>query len=145
MGSVFDVLDGYVARASGKVTRFGGFFDSVCDRISDFFLIGAFGYAGLVSWEIIAPAFFTSFLVSYLRARGEAVFKGEKKLNVGIFQRPGRFFLVLIGFFLYFFFPNFRIGGMGIFTSVLVLITVLNSVTIVQRVLAVKNLLRNNT
>lgn len=143
-GSVFDVIDGYVARTSGKVTRFGGFFDSVCDRISDFFILSAFGYAGLVPWGIVTPALLTSFLVSYTRAKGEAVFNGGKKLNQGIFQRAGRFFVVIGGFFLYFFLPGFQIGKVDIFTLVMVLITILNSITIAQRVLGVKNLFQGN-
>lgn len=138
IGSVFDVIDGHVARTRGKVSVFGGFFDSVCDRVSDFFIFSAFGYAGLVSWGVVAPAFFTSFMVSYIRARGEVVFKGEKKLDKGILQRTGRFFVVFVGFLLYFFLPNFRIGSMNIFTDVMVLITVLNSITIVQRMSAVQ-------
>ena len=32
---VFDILDGGVARAKGRMTPFGGVLDSVCDRYSD--------------------------------------------------------------------------------------------------------------
>ena len=36
---IFDMVDGRVARATGQVTQFGGFFDSVIDRYSDVALI----------------------------------------------------------------------------------------------------------
>src|SRR5204863_475926 len=51
--SIFDVLDGVVARASGRVTAFGAFLDSTFDRIADFLIIWAFYVAGLVPLNLI--------------------------------------------------------------------------------------------
>jgi len=42
---VFDMVDGRVARETNRVTRFGGFFDSVLDRYSDLALL-----VGLLVW-----------------------------------------------------------------------------------------------
>ena len=42
---IFDMVDGEVARRTGRVTKFGAFFDSVIDRYSDMVLL-----LGLVIW-----------------------------------------------------------------------------------------------
>ncbi len=131
LGSVFDAIDGYVARYTGKVSLFGGFFDSVCDRVADFFIIAAFGYAGLVAWEIVVLAILTTFLVSYIRARAEAAQKG-KKMDSGIFQRTGRFLVVLGGLIFY-----LLILDANILTWMFVVLILLNITTIIQRVYAV--------
>lgn len=131
-GAVFDAIDGYVARHTGKTSSFGGFFDSVCDRISDFLIIAAFGYAGLVAWEVVVLAILTTFLVSYLRARSEAAQKG-KKMDAGNFGRGGRFVVILGGLAMYLLIP----GVVGILTGMFLVLIALNMVTIVQRVYAV--------
>ena len=135
--SVFDAIDGYVARKTKKTSRFGGFLDATLDRISDFFYITAFGYAGLVVWEMVVLALFTTLLVSYTRARGEATLQTGLKLGEGMFQRSGR--IIFIGVFLLLFigFPELRIFEKNVLGTGLLLITVFNSVTIVQRTLSV--------
>src|SRR5579863_7156235 len=55
LGNGFDMLDGMVARKYHKVTKFGGFLDSTMDRVSDFLLITAFAFTGIVTWLIVAP------------------------------------------------------------------------------------------
>lgn len=135
-GCVFDVIDGYVARHTGKVSVLGGFFDSVSDRISDFFIIAAFGYANLVAWEIVVPTLLTTFLVSYLRARLEGAQKGNK-MEFGFFQRAGRFFVVVGGLALYLLIPE----TVGLLIGMFMVIIVLNSITITQRVYAAYRLL----
>jgi CDP-diacylglycerol--glycerol-3-phosphate 3-phosphatidyltransferase len=76
MGPV-DAIDGAIARHSGKVTRFGGFLDSVVDRYSELFILGGLliyylnqaGYLPIILIYLTAAG---SILVSYTRARGEA-------------------------------------------------------------------------
>src|SRR5438105_997507 len=50
LGNALDLLDGMVARKYSKVSAFGGFLDSVMDRVSDFFIIAAFGFGRIVRW-----------------------------------------------------------------------------------------------
>lgn len=97
---LFDVVDGTVARLSGKVTRFGGFLDSVLDRLSDsVILVGImfgglakiFGYPGWF-WPVLALV--GSLMVSYTRARAEAA--GTEKLDVGIAERAERLIILAI-------------------------------------------------
>lgn len=96
---IFDMVDGRVARATGQVTEFGGFFDSVIDRYSDVVL-----YFGLLVYYARASRFFyvvltaivmvTSVMVSYTRARAESLIE---KCKVGFMERPERIVLVIIG------------------------------------------------
>jgi CDP-diacylglycerol--glycerol-3-phosphate 3-phosphatidyltransferase len=96
---IFDMVDGRVARATGQVTTFGAFFDSVIDRYSDLAL-----YFGLLVFYARANRFFYvvlvavvmtgSVMVSYARARAESLI-GQCK--VGFMERPERIVLVIIG------------------------------------------------
>ncbi len=97
--AVFDLTDGAVARNANKVTRFGGFLDSVMDRYSDLILltgllvyyasINRFGYIVLTAVAMIG-----SVLVSYSRSRAENVIESCK---VGFLERPERIVLMIIG------------------------------------------------
>ncbi|MFA5890952.1 MAG: CDP-alcohol phosphatidyltransferase family protein [Actinomycetota bacterium] len=74
---ILDVLDGALARATGRVSKWGGYFDSVADRIADAALLGAIAYAAAsVNSRLLAAAMgamVLSFLVSYARAKAEAL------------------------------------------------------------------------
>jgi CDP-diacylglycerol--glycerol-3-phosphate 3-phosphatidyltransferase len=102
VANLFDMLDGNVARLSGRVTRYGGFLDSTLDRLSD---MGAFlgimiFYARLTPHHSTMNVFLggvgmiASVLVSYTTARSEAL---GVKANVGFLQRPERVVLFIIG------------------------------------------------
>src|SRR3954464_10708622 len=96
---IFDMVDGRVARATGQVTQFGAFFDSVIDRYSDVAL-----FFGLLVYYARANRFFylvltalvmvTSVMVSYTRARAESLIGSCK---VGFMERPERIVLVILG------------------------------------------------
>src|SRR5579863_8235603 len=96
---LFDMVDGRVARETNRVTRFGGFFDSVLDRYSDLALlvgllvwygsINRFGYVVLT-----AIVMMSSVMVSYVRARAENTIPMCK---VGFMERPERVVLLIIG------------------------------------------------
>src|SRR5579863_1347016 len=96
---LFDMVDGRVARETNRVTRFGGFFDSVLDRYSDLALlvgllvwygsINRFGYVVLTAIVMTA-----SVMVSYVRARAENTIPTCK---VGFMERPERVVLFIIG------------------------------------------------
>jgi CDP-diacylglycerol--glycerol-3-phosphate 3-phosphatidyltransferase len=103
--AVFDVVDGEVARRTGRTTVFGAFYDSTLDRIADGAILGGlcifFARNGV--HRLIAPYMSTpmvavillgiigSFLTSYTRARAEGLGIDAK---VGILQRPERITLL---------------------------------------------------
>jgi CDP-diacylglycerol---glycerol-3-phosphate 3-phosphatidyltransferase len=96
---LFDMVDGRVARATDRVTRFGGFFDSVLDRYSDLALfMGLLVYYASINrffYIVLTAVVMTgSVMVSYTRARAECTIP---KCKVGFLERPERVVLVIIG------------------------------------------------
>lgn len=96
----FDLLDGALARFTGRVTRFGAVLDSTVDRISE-----AATLCGLLMWYtaqhdatleivLILAVLIGSFLVSYIRARAEGL---GWQCQVGLFTRAERVIVLAIG------------------------------------------------
>ncbi|MDD4497462.1 MAG: CDP-alcohol phosphatidyltransferase family protein [Methanosarcinaceae archaeon] len=142
LSGLFDVLDGAVARAKGRITLFGGVLDSVCDRYSDALMFLGLIYGaidgklilspvpagnGFPGWLLAGFALTGSFLVSYTRARAEAA--GCEKLAGGMAERTERMLILVAGALL------------GFLGWALVAIVVLTHITIVQRLLRAKSLL----
>jgi CDP-diacylglycerol--glycerol-3-phosphate 3-phosphatidyltransferase len=99
IGSILDILDGALARAGGKTTPFGAFLDSTTDRVSEGFVLGAIALVFVQRGEIVPVAFTIagiagSFLVSYTRARAEALgLRGD----VGLGSRAERVVVITAG------------------------------------------------
>lgn len=99
LGGFFDMLDGVVARANGKASRFGALLDSTLDRFSDAsLLIGAAWYFFLQDYMLgvglSAGTLVGALLVSYVRARAEGL---GLSCHVGIMERPERIVLLAVG------------------------------------------------
>jgi len=99
VAGLFDMVDGRVARETNRVTRFGGFFDSVLDRYSDLVLLmGLLVYYASISrffYVVLTAVVMTgSVMVSYTRARAECVIP---RCKVGFMERPERLVLLIIG------------------------------------------------
>lgn len=135
LGTFFDLIDGLVARKYNKVTRFGGFFDSTLDRVSDFLLITAFSFSEIVRWEIAAPLLMFSYLTSYTRAQGELRSENKVSFAVGLIERPERLLLTLLALLLYIFFGNENFAGLNTPEWVFVILVLLSFYTVVQRIL----------
>ena len=96
---LFDMVDGRVARETNRVTRFGGFFDSVLDRYSDLaLLIGLLVWYGSINRPLYvvltALVMAASVMISYTRARAE---NSIPTCKVGFMERPERVVLLIIG------------------------------------------------
>jgi CDP-diacylglycerol--glycerol-3-phosphate 3-phosphatidyltransferase len=99
LASVFDVLDGRVARLRGRETKFGAFLDSTMDRYSDMVLFMGLMvlYARLdrtPPMVLVWVAAFGSFMTSYARARAESLIP---RCTVGLVERPERLMLLIAG------------------------------------------------
>jgi CDP-diacylglycerol--glycerol-3-phosphate 3-phosphatidyltransferase len=119
----FDLVDGEVARATNRVTRFGGFFDSVIDRYSDasqFLGLLVFYARGERFVYVVLAAFVmvSAIMVSYTRARAESLIGS---CRVGFLERPERLVLVIIG------------ALFNRMAPVLWLIAVLSTITVIHR------------
>src|SRR6266481_3007229 len=102
VANLFDMLDGQVARLSGRVTSFGGFLDSSLDRLSDMvvfvgllvFYARATPYHSTLNVFLAGGGLMGSVMVSYASARAESLIP---KCDVGFLRRPERVVLFIIG------------------------------------------------
>jgi len=124
VASIFDMLDGRVARLRGRETKFGAYLDSTMDRYSDMVL-----YMGLLilyarvdktpHMVLVWVAAFGSFMTSYARARAESL---VERCTVGFMERPERIVLLIVGLLA------------NKVVAVLWVIAILSNVTALQRV-----------
>lgn len=100
--NIFDMLDGRVARLTGRVTKFGAFLDSSLDRLSDMvvflgiiiFYARDTQYHSTLYASLTGAALIGSVMISYTSARAESILP---KMDVGFFRRPERVVLLIIG------------------------------------------------
>jgi CDP-diacylglycerol--glycerol-3-phosphate 3-phosphatidyltransferase len=137
-GSLLDILDGALARAGGKTTPFGAFIDSTTDRVSEGFMLTAIAYVLArdhhpVFVAVAMAAVAGSFLVSYTRARAEALgLRGD----VGIGSRAERVVVITAGLVL---------APWGVLPWALALLAATAWVTVGQRILHVRKQLMEAT
>ena len=127
LASLFDVLDGAVARVTGKVYRYGAFLDSASDRYAEAFTgVGLIVYFQLQPGKhtiepiLIIAALAGSLLVSYVRARAQSL---GFVCDGGLLARPERVVLTVLGLLI----P-------GLLVPVLWILAVLTNVTALQRI-----------
>lgn len=163
---IFDLFDGTLARATGQVSRFGAFLDSALDRAGEAvvyigIIVGANdrGYGQGVTLAAMAMA--ASILVSYTRAKAEGLgfAPGNGLANVGVAPREVRIAILFVALVLTGL--NGGLGGeiqtlelrtidlpFGLFLTAnngaaylgigLALITILATITTIQRILHVR-------
>lgn len=119
LSGFFDIVDGAVARASGRVTKWGGILDSVLDRYSDLAVVGAIAVSGLCNPLVGIAAMIGSVMVSYVRARGEV--EQVRMSAVGLMERAER--MVLIS----------ATAILGILDIGMLLLALLTNITVLQR------------
>lgn len=105
VAAIADALDGALARAQGTQSRFGALLDSTTDRLADALVFGSIAWLYGISpdtpardepWVALVAlvTLVASFLVSYVKARAEAL---GFECNVGIAERAERLILVIAG------------------------------------------------
>jgi CDP-diacylglycerol---glycerol-3-phosphate 3-phosphatidyltransferase len=136
-GSLLDVLDGALARQSGRGTPFGAFLDSTTDRVGEAVMLGAIALvfardANEIALAATFAAMTGSFLVSYTRAKAEALgLKGD----VGIGSRAERVTVIVTGLFL---------APWGLLPWAVYLLTVTAWLTVIQRIVHVRRQLKRS-
>jgi CDP-diacylglycerol--glycerol-3-phosphate 3-phosphatidyltransferase len=129
-GTLFDGLDGTLARATGTTSAFGAFLDSTMDRAGEAVIYAGIAAGAALSGktEVIGLATLAlglGSLVSYVRARGESL---GVCANIGIAQRAERAVVLIVGLLA---------GGLIAptwLTASLVIISATSAITIVQRI-----------
>jgi len=99
LAGALDILDGALARATGQVSPFGAFLDSVLDRYSDLLVLAGlvFLFARLGRLEVVVAvllALIGTLMVSYTRARAESV---DVECRVGFMERGERMLVLIAG------------------------------------------------
>ena len=140
VGSILDILDGALARAGGKTTPFGAFLDSTTDRVGEGAMLGAIAliihrHDHPVALALAFAAVAGSFLVSYTRAKAEGLgLRGD----VGIGSRAERVVVITGGLVLAPISIWLLVGAISLLTATAWL-------TVLQRILFVRNQLRERT
>lgn len=104
VSSILDGVDGEIARASMRMSKFGGWMDSILDRYVDFAFLLALAFStgpGLKLWVIIALAIFGSVMVSYSTERYRAAYSKDMYKEIPIMRylvgkRDERIFLTMV-------------------------------------------------
>lgn len=123
-----DILDGAVARVSGRVQRYGAFLDSTADRYGEGAIYLGMLYLFLVRLHqdpqvfLIAAALLGSLLVSYVKARAQSL---GFTCDGGWFARPERVVVTALGLVL------------GHLTIVLWILAIATNITAIQRIFQV--------
>jgi archaetidylinositol phosphate synthase len=130
LSGLFDATDGSMARLYGEETNFGAFLDSVLDRLSEIVVYWALVYSSLVDWSVGLAGLSGSLMVSYARARSEQL--GSNMKGVGIAERPERLIILAGAAFL----GQLNLGAL--------LIAVLTSITVLQRVKHARSTMANS-
>jgi CDP-diacylglycerol---glycerol-3-phosphate 3-phosphatidyltransferase len=124
VGGAMDTLDGAVARATGRSTPYGSFYDSVVDRIADGLILGAIAWTlrdEPRSLLLAVIALVAAEVTSYVRAKAEAI---DLDCSVGILERAERALLLILAL----------LWHRWLLEPVLWVLAVGGSVTVLQRV-----------
>ena len=124
----FDIVDGQVARVSQKVTKSGGFLDSVFDKIAEVAIFLGILVGGFAEPYLVFLAITFSLLVSYTRSRAESL--GVKLQGIGIGERAERLLVIAI------------VGIIGFMEYAVIIVIIIAAITFIQRVIVTANALK---
>jgi len=143
LAGALDGLDGAVARASGRVTKWGAYLDALCDRYVE--VIVALSVASVTGyWALTSAALAGSLLVSYAKARAAMEVAVSNQEWPDLMERTERGLLFLAGLAAGSLLP-WRPFGRDLFWWTLVLLTALVHLTALQRVLRARRLIRERS
>ncbi len=135
LGGVSDIFDGRVARESGLESKFGAFYDSTLDRLSE--VVVFVGLASLYNTfradvedvamvYVILMALGGSLMVSYTRAKAESL---GLDCKVGLMQRAERVVLLGLGSAVF----GLAWDGLAL-DLIIIVVAVLTNLTAIQRI-----------
>mgnify|MGYP002525266813 CR=1 FL=1 len=117
----FDIVDGQVARVSQKITKTGGFLDSVFDKIAEVAIFLGILVGGFAEPYLVFLAITFSLLVSYTRSKAESL--GIKLQGIGIGERAERLLVIAI------------IGIIGFMEYAVIIVIIIACITFIQRII----------
>jgi len=127
----FDIVDGQVARVSKKITKSGGFLDSVFDKIAEVAIFLGILVGGFAEPYLVFLAITFSLLVSYTRSRAESL--GVKLQGIGIGERAERLLVIAI------------VGIIGFMEYAVIIVIIIAAITFIQRIIVTAKALKEPT
>ena len=119
----FDIVDGQVARFTKKITKTGGFIDSIFDKIAEVAIFFGILIGNYADPYLVIIAITLSLLVSYMRAKADSM--SIKLQGVGIGERAERLLVIAI------------IGIIGFMEFALIIVIIIAAITLGQRIIAI--------
>lgn len=117
----FDVVDGQVARITGKTSKKGAFLDSVFDKIAEVAIFLGLLIGNYSEGYLVMLAITLSLLVSYTRARAESL--GVQLQGIGIGERAERLLVIAI------------VGMANLLNYAVIIVVIIAGITFVQRMI----------
>ena len=123
----FDMVDGQVARVTGQTSKKGSYLDSMFDKIAEVAIFLGILIGGYVEPHIVLLAITLSLLVSYARAKSDAI--NIKLQGIGIGERAERLLVIAV------------VGIIGFMDIAVVIVVIIAGITLIQRmIVTVKNI-----
>jgi len=132
----FDIVDGQVARVTQKISKKGGFFDSIFDKVAEVAIFLGILVGGFAEPYLVFLAITLSLLVSYVRSRAESL--GVNLQGVGIGERAERLLVIaILGI----------VGGIiaekDFMEFAVIIVIIISAITFIQRVIVTAKKLRD--
>ena len=141
VGGAFDMFDGTLARATGKVSPFGAFMDSVFDRWGEAIVYLGIAWGGVLAGEdavaiLATAALGAAFMVSYTRAKSEGLgfSPGIGMAAIGVMPREIRLIVLSLGLIV-----AGALSNLTILAAALAIIAVGAVITVIQRILQTRS------
>jgi len=125
----FDIVDGQVARYTNKITKSGGFLDSVFDKIAEVSIFFGILIGGYAEPYLVFLAITLSLLVSYTRAIADTA--KIKLQGIGIGERAERLLVIAI------------IGMIGFMEIAIIIVIIIAAITLIQRLIVLSKNVKN--
>jgi archaetidylinositol phosphate synthase len=127
----FDMVDGQVAKATGKTSQKGSYLDSMFDKIAEVAIFLGLLVGGYADPYLVLLAITLSLLVSYARAKSDAL--NIKLQGVGIGERAERLLVIAV------------IGIIGYMEPAVIIVVVIAGITLVQRMIVTAKNIKEKT
>ncbi|MFB5609142.1 MAG: CDP-alcohol phosphatidyltransferase family protein [Nitrosarchaeum sp.] len=127
----FDMVDGQVARATGKTSQKGSYLDSMFDKIAEVAIFLGLLIGGYAEPYLILLAITLSLLVSYARAKSDAL--NIKLQGIGIGERAERLLVIAI------------IGIIGYMEPAVIIVVIIAGITLIQRMIVTARNIKEKT
>lgn len=117
----FDMVDGQVARVTGKTSKKGSYIDSMFDKIAEVAIFLGILIGGYAEPYLVFLAITLSLLVSYARAKSDII--NVKLQGIGIGERAERLLVIAI------------IGIIGFMDYAVIIVVIIAGITLIQRMI----------